>query len=97
MENYTIESVLKSDPVIRHLFDVSCPLHIANKVRLKAILIICQSQTVRKSLLDLLKNKLNFESYNKLELDFETKTGDILNCVTKLQSNDFLICSVETQ
>ena len=53
----SIEEVLKSDPNIRHLLDVACPLYIKDKLKIKAVLIICRSYFIRKTIVDLLKLK----------------------------------------
>lgn len=88
----SIEEVLKSDPNIRHLLDVACPLYFKGKLKIKAVLIICRSYFIRKTIVDLLKLKLDIQAFNYLDLDFEVCEGDVVSRITQTPEKGFLLC-----
>ena len=88
----SIEDVLKSDPNIRHLLDVACPLYIKDKLKIKAVLIVCKSYSIRKTIVDLLKSKLDIQAFKNLDLDFGARKGDVVARITQTPEKGFLLC-----
>ena len=88
----SVEAVLKSDPDIRHLLDVACPLYKKNKLKIKAILLVCKSYSIRKATIDLLKSKLDIPSFNNLDLNMSTRDGDIITRITQAPEKKFVLC-----
>lgn len=92
-EKYTIESVLKSNLNIRHLFDVACQLDKDEKIPLKGIIFICKSITVRNRFLDVLKLKAGIVEYDALNIDVHDRAGDVVARITHFEEKKFLLCN----
>lgn len=91
MQKYTIETVLKSDPNIRHLFDVACPLHFDNKQKINGIMIICKSVAIRTFIVDILKSKSQTTNFTSLDIDRYTKCNELLMRITGLENGTFIL------
>lgn len=88
-KKHTVESVLKSNHNIRHLFDIACSLYSDKKIRINGIMFICKSMTVKKIFLDLLKGKFGINEYSYLNIDTE---GDTLAKITNFNEKTYLLC-----
>lgn len=88
----SIEAVLKSEPNVRHLLDVACPLYAKGKLNINAVLIVCKSYVIRKTIVDLLKEKLNIREFKSLDLDFSVREGDVVSRITQVSEKGFLLC-----
>ena len=88
----TVESVLKSEPSIRHLLDVSCPLYKKDKSKINGVLIVCKSFAVRKFIVSLIKDKLELDSFKTIDLNLRASESDMLSRITQLQPKDCLLC-----
>ena len=97
MNDYEInmESFIKSEPEIRHLLDVACPMHISGKKKIESILIICKSISLRKYILESIKAKCGISEYKYFDIDFEMNEGDLLAKVTQAKEGEFLLCDSE--
>ena len=88
----SVEAVLKTDPNIRHLLDVACPLYVKGKSKIKAVLIVCKSYSIRKAIINLLKSKLDIQDFKNLDLEFGTREGDVVTRITQTPEKGFLLC-----
>lgn len=91
-EKLMLEALIKSEPEIRHLFDVACPMHTNGKKNIESILIICKSMVLRKYILDSIKTRCNISEYKPCNIEFGTNEGDTLSKITQAQEGDFLLC-----
>lgn len=87
-----MESFIKTEPELRHLFDVACPMHVSGKKKIESILIICKSFSLRRYILESLKSKCEFSEYKHCDIDFSMNEGDTLSKITKAKEGDFLLC-----